>query len=964
MENIWGILVIVIVCPLLGALPLISWITYILSGKNLKDVGTGNISVSAAFYHGGQLIGTLSVISEALKGIAAVSLSQYLIPSQPALQIVALICLVLGRYITTKGAGITNVVWGILAYDPLVGALVTLFAVLGLIITRSKETIKLAVLAVFPVVVSILYSQEPARIIAATILSGLIAWIYQQIPDDLNLPVQTAASGTQPVMEYLAGESVIMSLNDELDPEIVGTKAANLSQIKRWGYSVPKGWVLPPHEDPRALIEYLQPSPLSPLVVRSSAIGEDTETASAAGQYQSILNVTNAEELREAIAQVRESYHHPVAVKYRNDRHVKEASMSVLIQQQVQSIYSGVAFSRDPISQQGEATIIEAMNGSATQVVSGKMTPEEYRVVVVGDKKLSCSEFTGNGKIPPALIKQVAYIARGLEKRYRGIPQDVEWSYDGQVFWVLQTRPITTLLPIWTRKIAAEVIPGIIHPLTWSINCPLTCGVWAEFFSLVLGEKTSSLNFGNMATLHYSQAYFNATLLGEIFLAMGLPPESLEFLTRGGSISKPPLNSTLSNLPGLTKLLKRELDLEKDFKWDYRQVFIPELTKLSNIVIEELSAEQLLTRVDIILELLKKGTYYSILAPLSAAIRQMILGISQEAIDHSVTPEMASLRSLQILALETKEILNTHNYEIEPENIFSHLAEIPEGRKIITEFNELIEDYGYLSQVGTDIAVPTWKEKPEMVQQLFIQIIQNNEIKSLNDVGEKRSMIQRRVDLKGRVTEVYSRLLAELRWTFLALENIWLKSGIFTQTNDIFFLEIEEIRDLVVQEHRLDFASREQLLDNILDKIEHRRSQYLQDSQIKVIPTIVYGNNPPSPVIPTINPSESVLRGIPASQGKIQGRVKILRNLQAATNIDKNTILVVPYTDSGWAPMLVQAGGIIAESGGKLSHGAIIAREYGIPAVMDIKDATYILEDGQQVTIDGSLGIVELAKLN
>ncbi|MFO0173611.1 MAG: pyruvate phosphate dikinase PEP/pyruvate-binding protein, partial [Aphanizomenon sp.] len=143
----------------------------------------------------------------------------------------------------------------------------------------------------------------------------------------------------------------------------------------------------------------------------------------------------------------------------------------------------------------------------------------------------------------------------------------------------------------WTRKIAAEVIPGVIHPLTWSINSPLTCGVWGEIFTIVLGERAKGLDFAKTATLHYSRAYFNASLLGEIFLAMGLPPESLEFLTRGASMTKPPLDSTLTNLPGLTRLLKRELDLEKDFKWDYRQVFIPGLTELSNVVIEQLSLD-------------------------------------------------------------------------------------------------------------------------------------------------------------------------------------------------------------------------------------------------------------------------------------------------------------------------------------------------------------------------------------
>ena len=102
-----------------------------------------------------------------------------------------------------------------------------------------------------------------------------------------------------------------------------------------------------------------------------------------------------------------------------------------------------------------------------------------------------------------------------------GIPQDIEWSFDGQQLWVLQSRPITTLLPIWTRKIAAEVIPGVIRPLTWSINRPLTCGVWGDLFTTVLKDRAADIDFSQTATLHYMRAYFNATLLGDIFYSDG-----------------------------------------------------------------------------------------------------------------------------------------------------------------------------------------------------------------------------------------------------------------------------------------------------------------------------------------------------------------------------------------------------------------------------------------------------------
>ncbi|GAX37375.1 glycerol-3-phosphate acyltransferase [Nodularia sp. NIES-3585] len=953
----WGALVILIACPVLGALPIIGWITYALKGRQLSQIGTKNISVSAAFYHGGTWVGILAVLSEALKGIGAVFLSRGFFPEGSVWELIALIALVLGRYGVGRGAGTTNVVWGFIVHDPLVAIFTGLLTIISFTVLQSRQLVKFGVLFVFPLFVLLLNVGNFPKVMAAIVLAGVLGWIYTKIPDDLNLPAQEADTDSQASFAYLRGNRSLLSLDDQLDPAVVGEKAATLSQIKRWGYPVPKGWVISPIDDSQGLIARLQPSDLSPLVVRSSAIGEDSEQASAAGQYETILNVTSKRQLQAAIAQVQASYNHPSAVQYRRDRGLPDTAMAVLVQQQIQSVYSGVAFSRDPITQQGDAIVIEALPGSPTQVVSGKVTPEQYRAFVVETDNISSVQLEGSGQVPQALIKQVAYLVRRLEKQYHGLPQDIEWTYDSQNLWVLQSRPITTLLPIWTRKIAAEVIPGVIQPLTWSINRPLTCGVWGYIFTLVLGDRASKLDFTATATLHYSRAYFNASLLGQIFLRMGLPPESLEFLTRGAKMSKPPLKSTLANLPGLMRLLKRELTLEKDFKRDYSQKFIPGLSELAHESLEELTAPQLLERIDFILELLRSGTYYSILAPLSAALRQGIFRVKDEEIDHSVAPEVSALRSLTALAADAQQVLP----ECEPHQVFAQLAQTPEGERILNEFNELLEDYGYLSDVGTNIAVPTWKENPQPIKQLFVQLWQNqpetdakDAINQVISAKRKQGVVQRRVDIKGRVTELYSRLLAELRWRFVALERIWLKSGLLQQTGDIFFLELDEVRRLVAGE---DF----QLREHLSDLVQFRRSQFHQDSQFNQIPLLVYGHTPPHPLPPSPLYSDQILQGIPASHGQAEGRIKVVRNLEDLPEINRETILVVPYTDSGWAPVLVRAGGLIAEAGGRLSHGAIVAREYGIPAIMDVHNATWILQDGQRVRIDGSRGIVELS---
>lgn len=981
LTQLGGAILICILCPLLGALPLISIIFSLRHRQNLQQLGTGNVSVSAAFYHGGKFTGILAVISEAGKGILAVLLARIFFPVASPWELIALVALVFGRYVGSKGAGTTNAMWGSVIHDPVITSIGLLVAGVGFTVTRDRTLSKYSVLVLFPLLLFLFHPQQTARLGAAIALSFLLGWIYTKIPDDLNLPAHQIRGKSQPMFNFFRGERGITYLNaGQLDTAKVGNKAANLSQLHQWGYPVPEGWVLLPGDDLDVLIQYLEPSSDRPLIVRSSARGEDTETSTAAGQYVSILDVTSKLQLQQALLDCLASYQQPRAVRYRTDHQIPDAGMAVLIQHQLTGVFSGVAFSRDPLA--GEGVAIEALPGNATRVVSGKVTPEQYQVLVTNfdleaspdwhlpaDLELSITSTNGTGDVPKKLIQQVAYLVRKIEANYHGIPQDVEWTYDGQNLWVLQSRPITTLLPIWTRKIAAEVIPGTIHPLTWSINRPLTCGVWGEIFTIVLADKANNLDFTETATLHNAHAYFNATLLGQIFLKMGLPPESLEFLTRGAKFSKPPLVSTIQNIPGLLRLLQRELSLEKDFNQDYRLYFAPILDKLGSKLFENNPEEPIvvLERITDILTTLKKATYYSIFAPLSFAIRQGIYKIPEGDLDNSNTPEIAAVRSLSEIADRARNDLPPEIISNTSENLFDYLAQNPQGQEIIFQFNQWLETYGYLSEVGTDIAVPTWQEDPQPLQKMFHQFLQISPIQAVDELIATQSIpakkgtkkyswqhqrVQQRLHLKGKVTSIYSQLLTRLRYSFIELEQQWLTSGLLTEIGDIFYLEFAEIQELITH-------SNSKLLTNLHHLINQRKSQFQVNQALTNIPLLVFGNHPPLNNSPAAI-SGNYLQGIPASSGQKIGTIKILQRLQDAQNIDKDTILVVPYTDSGWSIALSQAGGIIAEVGGRLSHGAIIAREYHIPAVMDVHNAMQLLRSGQRVRLDGDRGLVEI----
>lgn len=973
LAPIWGSLIVFFLCPLLGGLPLIDWITYALSGRQLAKLGTGNISVSAAFYHGGTVAGVLAVISEAAKGIIAVMLTRLFFPTGSVWEFLALIALVMGRYWMGKSAGTTNVTWGVIAHDIRVAGLVFLIGMISFTINRDRKKGKIGILIIGTAIVILFHPQEPEYWVAAASLGGLLWWIYQQIPDDLDLPSDKVHTKSNKVFRFFQGDKNIISLDSKLESHKVGSKAANLSLVKKMGYDVPEGWILSPGEESQALVNYLQPSIEQPLVVRSSAIGEDSESASAAGQYLSILHVTSKEALKTAILDTQASYLTQSAQKYRQSNQQTDTGMAVLVQEQITGLYSGVAFSRDPVNSLDNGVVIEALPGNATSVVSGKVTPQRYKVtlpelpssgepdrkttaqiVITPQNNLQATD------IPQDIVESVAILAREMEEIFRGIPQDIEWTHDGNKLWLLQVRPITTLMPIWTRKIASEVIPGQIKPLTWSINQPLTCGVWGELFTTVLAKKARDLDFNQTAALHYGRAYFNASLLGDIFLRMGLPPESLEFLTRGEKFSKPPLLSTVKNIPGLWRLLQKEFSLEKDFKKNYQQLFEPLLNRLQNYPVQELNAQEILNRIDNIIEALEQATYYSILAPLSFAIRQGIFKVSFNDLDSSKNPEISSMHSLAAIADDARKLIAKEQITMNScASLFAYLAENTEGESILNRFNDWLIQYGYLGDVATDIAVPRWLDNPRPAREMFTRFFfdamagKKAQITSQKSVSSINKLVQTRLDLKGEVSTVYSKLLAYLRWSLLALETQWLAEKLLLNRGDIFFLKIAEIKQIMNDKKQLDTA-------NIIDSRKH---EWQQEEKLNIIPYLVYGN--PNTSFFKLDEvslvSSNILSGIGTSQGQIEGTIKVVSNLQQNTfDIDKHTILVVPYTDAGWSPLLALAGGLIAEVGGSLSHGAIIAREYGIPAVMDIPYATQLLHDGKKVRINGQTGIVEV----
>lgn len=454
LTQVWGALLIFVLCPLLGALPTTTWIMRLRRGK--ANSGRDRIvGIPTVFETEGTIAGVVAIIIEVAKGVGSILLARHYFPIDAAWELIALIALVMGRYWKAKSAGTTSTLWGAIAHSPVVAGLTLLISFLGFTIFREKQQGRLLVLVLFPLITA-LSGRNGMQVLLTACFCSLIAWIYQKVPEDLDLPSASSRLESRRLFGFFRSDRALLSLDQPLNRDTVGSKAATLAQLTAWGYPVPQGYVLPAGDDPAMLLGVTRPSGKMPVVARASAVDDNPLIASGAGQYAAVTDITSQDTLLVGINQVFRSYDRGGAVQYRRDRDLPEGRLSVIVQQQIQGLCSGLACSRDPFTCQGDVVIIEAIWGNIQPLTSGTVIPERYHVTLQEDDlpdQLDTLDswripdaltliVEGAGEIPHRLLEEVAFLARHLERRFRGIPQIIEWSFDGDRLWLLQSRPV------------------------------------------------------------------------------------------------------------------------------------------------------------------------------------------------------------------------------------------------------------------------------------------------------------------------------------------------------------------------------------------------------------------------------------------------------------------------------------------------------------------------------------------
>lgn len=756
--------------------------------------------------------------------------------------------------------------------------------------------------------------------------------------------------------------------------------------------------------------------------VRSSATAEDLPHASFAGQQNTYLNIIGKEAILKHISKCWASLFTDRAVIYRiqNGFDHSQVYLSVVIQRMVFPQSSGILFTADPITSNRKLLSIDASFGLGEALVSGLVSPDCYKVRdgEIVEKRIATKTLAIYGRkeggtetheidpdqqktqtLTDQQILQLARIGRQIEA-YFGQPQDIEWCLAQDTFYIVQSRPITTLYPIPEdndQENHVYVSVGHQQMMTDSMK-PLGLSFW------LLTTRAPMRNAG-----------------GRLFVdvtPMLASPASREMILNNLGQSDPLIKDALMTVIERGDFIKPLPNDKKEQSAVKSKEAIPPAGSQAQLEIDPTIVSDLIQHSQTSIEALKQNIQTKSGSDLFDFIQEDIqqltkmlsdpqsLGVIIAAMDASswinekmnewlgeknaadtlsqsvpnnITSEMglALLDVADVIRPYPKVI--DYLQHVKDERFLDELVKFDGGQETRDVIIAYLDKYGMRCAGEIDITRTRWSEKPTTLVPMILSNIKNFEpnagkrkfeqgrrealkkeqelldrLKLLSDGEQKAKETKQKIDFIRNFSgfREYPKYAMVNRYfvykqALLTEAEQLVQAGVIHEKEDIYYLTFEELREVVLTK-KLD--------DRIISKRKDEYKLFEKLTPPRVITSdgeIIAGQYKRENL-----PADAIV-GLPVSSGVIEGKARVILNMEDA-DLEDGDILVTSFTDPSWTPLFVSIKGLVTEVGGLMTHGAVIAREYGLPSVVGVESATKLIKDGQRIRVNGTEGYIEI----
>ncbi|MEY8732354.1 phosphoenolpyruvate synthase [Peribacillus frigoritolerans] len=756
--------------------------------------------------------------------------------------------------------------------------------------------------------------------------------------------------------------------------------------------------------------------------VRSSATAEDLPFASFAGQQDTYLNIKGKDAILQHISKCWASLFTDRAVIYRmqNGFDHRKVYLSVVIQRMIFPQASGILFTADPVSSNRKVLSIDASFGLGEALVSGLVSADNYKVQEgrIVEKKISTKKLaiyarkeggTVEKEIDPGQqvlstlsdeqVLGLERIGRKLEAHF-GCPQDIEWCLVDDTFYIVQSRPITTLYPIPEandQENHVYVSVGHQQMMTDAMK-PLGLSFW------LLTTPAPMRKAGGRLFVDVTHMVASPESRKMLVEAMGqhdpLMKDALINIIERGDFLKSLPNDKQEQSSGKSNKSLPSADSRAQIEND--PTIVSDLIKRSQTSIEELK-QNIQTKsgsdlFDFILEdiqILKKILF----DPQSSAVFMAAIDASSwinekmnkwlgeknaadtlsQSVPNNITSEMGlALLDVADVIRPYREVID-YLQQVKDDNFMDELVKLEGGQETQDAIYDYLGKYGMRCSGEIDITKTRWSEKPTTLVPVILSNIKNFEPNASNRKFEqgRQEALKKELEILDRLKQLpdgeqkakeTKRMISLIRnfigyreypkygmvnryfvykQALLKEAEQLVQANVIHEKEDIYYLTFEELHE-VVRTNKLDYQ--------MISKRKDEYRLYEKLTPPRVITSdgeIIVGEYKRD------NPMDEAIVGLPVSSGVIEGRARVILNMEDA-DLEDGDILVTTFTDPSWTPLFVSIKGLVTEVGGLMTHGAVIAREYGLPAVVGVVNATKLIKDGQRIRVNGKEGYIEI----